>query len=36
MSLIDNTQNGEAFDYTVGHGTDLHSHELIHLSLIHI
>ena len=30
MSMIDDTKNGEAFDYTVGHGTDLHSHELIH------
>jgi len=30
MSFIENTQNGEAFDYTVGHNKGLNGNELIH------
>ena len=30
MSFIENTNNGEAFDYTVAHGSNLHSSEFIH------
>jgi len=30
MSFIENTQNGEAFDYTVNHNKGLNGNELIH------
>ena len=30
MSLIENINNGDAFDYSVNHGNDTHEHELIH------
>ena len=28
--MIDDTKNGEAFDYTVGHDSSLHGNEMIH------
>ncbi len=30
MSFIENTNNGEAFDYTVGHGSNLANNDIIH------